>query len=107
LDVFAQELGLPEGVVPIVGLTVGVPIDVPPSPLSPRLPPELVFHVDQYREPTSSDLDSAYAAMGDEWYNSLSRFFGSGGVLGQREKIWMRTLEQQGFKDAEGKTADD
>jgi len=100
LDTFARELQLPAGVLPVVGLTIGVPKETPPAPLKPRLPRELVFHENAYHEPTPDDLDAAYESMGDAWYESLMRYFGPGGVFAQREEVWGRALAQQGFEPA-------
>ena len=107
LDVIAQELRLPAGVMPLVGLTVGVIDEERATALSPRLGRDLVFHENAYREPGPGDRDAAYEAMGDRWYDSLKRFFGPGGVLGRREPIWIRTLAQQGFEDHRGGAGDD
>lgn len=107
LDAVARELRLPEGVLPLVGLTIGV-IDVDRATTrSQRIPRDMVFHENAYADPGSDDLDAAYEAMGDGWYPVLERFFGPGGVLGRREPIWMSTLAQQGFKDRNGESGDD
>ena len=107
LDAIARELRLPEGVLPLVGLTVGVIDTDRATTLSPRLPREMVFHENAYTDPGAGDMDAAYEAMGDGWYTILSRFFGPGGVLGRREPIWLRTLVQQGFEEQRGETGDD
>ena len=44
LDVVARDLRLPHGVLPVVGLTVGVPTAEHKPQRKPRLPPGLVFH---------------------------------------------------------------
>jgi FMN reductase (NADPH) len=100
LDKVARELQLPKGVVPIVGLTIGVP-DERPSPKA-RLQRDVVFHENTYREPTSADLDAAFGVMGGNWLKTLNGFFGPGGRLHQRERVWTRTLIQQGFEIFEG-----
>jgi FMN reductase (NADPH) len=107
LDAVARELQLPRGVSPVVGLTVGVPAADHTPLRKPRLPPELVFHENHYREPSPEDLDAALRAMGDDWFGTLQRFFGPGGRLAQREPVWRRTLTQQGFPVTEGETTDD
>lgn len=45
----AGAVGLPRGVVPLVFLCIGHPAEKPPE--RPRLPLDMIHHVDQYREP--------------------------------------------------------
>jgi FMN reductase (NADPH) len=107
LDTVAHDLQLPPGVLPIVGLTIGVP-SADHTPLrKPRLPPELIFHENHYCAPCPADLEAAFQAMGDDWCGTLQRFFGPGGRLAQREPVWRRTLIQQGLLRTEGETTDD
>jgi len=107
LDDAARVLGLPEGVMPIVGLTIGVPDLSQTPPRKPRLPRDLVVHQNGYREPTAEDLETAIETMGKRWPNTLTSFFGAGGRLGQREDVWLRTLTQQGFSYSPGVNSDD
>jgi FMN reductase (NADPH) len=97
LDTLAHELQLPEGVLPVVGLTIGVPDEEETPPRKPRLPREVVFHENAYHKPTPADLDTAYRAMGDNWYTTLQRYFGPGGGFARREEVWRRALRQQGL----------
>ena len=57
LDVVARELQLPDAVLPLVGLTVGVIDTDHASTLTPRLPREMVFHENAYGEPVIKDDD--------------------------------------------------
>jgi FMN reductase (NADPH) len=107
LDKVVCALQLPKGVLPIVGLTIGVPDPEQPSPRKPRLPRQLTFFENAYSDPTPADLDAAYEAMGAAWFDTLCRFFGRDGRLGQREKVWMRALVQQGFEATQGEKTDD
>jgi nitroreductase len=107
LDALARELELPQGVIPVVGLTVGVPAEGRAPPTKPRLPRQLVFHDNTYREPTAEDLDAACQVMGEAWCQGLDRYFGPAGRLYRREAVWLRTLAQQGFETIEGERADD
>lgn len=99
LDIVAHELGLPKGVLPVVGLTIGVPDEYYAPPRKPRLPTKLVFHDNVYRDPGPGDLDGAYQAMGDAWCGTLKRFFGTSGTLARREQVWERALAQQDLKE--------
>lgn len=66
-DEFSRTLGLPERVVPLFLLCIGQPAESPP--LRPRLPLEVVYHVDRYREPSDEEL-SQYLQEADEAYNA-------------------------------------
>ena len=98
LDALARELQLPDAVLPVVGLPIGVPAELPLPPRKPRLPRALILHENAYREPTPADLDAAYQAMGDTWHVSLNRYFGPAGGFARREEVWKRALVQQGFE---------
>lgn len=101
LDAVARELQLPAGVLPVVGLTIGVPAEAPSSPRKPRLPREIVFHENAYAYLTQTDLDVALQAMGENWGGTLQRYFSPDGVFARREEVWLRTLVQQGFEETE------
>ena len=107
LDDAALALGLPEGVMPVVGLTVGVPDASQTPQLKPRLPHDIVVHENRYREPTPEDVKTAIETMGNSWPKTLTTFFGAGGRLGQREEMWLRTLTQQGFPISPGVNSND
>mgnify|MGYP005839670191 CR=1 FL=1 len=92
---------LPQGVVPVAGLCVGVP-DETPTP-RPRLPRALVVHENQYHEYSPEALEQAYAAMAPitrsgDWYKVLERYFAKGGTMEQREKAYQVLTAQQGFE---------
>ncbi len=54
----ARELGLPDLVFPVFGLTVGFPDPSDKTDIKPRLPQRTVLHREQYRDnPTGEDLD--------------------------------------------------
>lgn len=107
LDAVARTLNLPQGVMPVVGLTIGVPKSNQSAPQKPRLPLGLVVHENGYREPTTEDIPSVVETMGNRWLDSLVSFFGVGGRLGLRELIWLRTLAQQGFSFSTGANSND
>ena len=98
LDVIAGALQLPQGVVPVVGLTVGVPDEDVAALHRPRLPQALILHENTYGTTTPKDLKMAREAMGEAWVVTLQRFLGPNGILARREPVWRRTLTQQGFE---------
>lgn len=94
-------LHLPESVCPLLGLCVGIPDESPEQ--TPRLPVDVVFHENRYRETTPEDLDRCYDAMAgatyaDGWFNALRQYFMAGQEYEAREVCWRRTLESQGFR---------
>ncbi len=93
--------GLPQGVVPVAGLCVGVP-DETPAP-RPRLPRKLVVHENQYHDYSPEALEQAYAAMAPitrsgDWYRVLERYFAQGETMEQREPAYQQLSAQQGFE---------
>jgi hypothetical protein len=93
--------GLPQGVVPVAGLCVGVP-DETPAP-RPRLPRELVVHENQYHDYSPEALEQAYAAMAPitrsgDWYRVLERYFAQDGTMEEREPAYECLTAQQGFE---------
>lgn len=99
-DVVARELGLPEGVLPLFGLCIGVidPARVPP--VRPRLPRTVTFFDDRYPAAyTPAELDSCYQAMSvkRDWYESIAPYFASGGTMARREPVMARAWRQQGL----------
>lgn len=99
-DVIARELELPEGVLPLYGLCIGVPDPsrVPPY-LRPRIPRTLTFMENQYCQPATGELAEAIAAMSPrgDWTGSLTRYFAAGGIMAQREAVMARAWIQQGL----------
>ena len=96
----AKRLRLPEGVVPLYGLTLGRPKQ--PSRPKPRLPIDHVLHVDHYHEPTDEDLRLAYELMAratrsGDWVNPIRKYFATDGVMEQREEEFYGLLEDQGL----------
>ena len=100
VETLTDLLGLPPGVLPVVGLAVGVPDEE--GPPRPRLPRRLVVHEDRYRPYAAEDLEEAYRAMvpysrvGD-WNRVLRRYFAEGGTMEAREKPYGKVLSRQGF----------
>lgn len=96
----ARELQLPEGVVPLWGLTFGRPAK-PASP-KPRVPTSSVLHVDQYHDLTDQELGDTFTVMAPatrsgDWVNPLRKYFAPAGVMDLREEDIWALLEQQGL----------
>lgn len=96
----AAALELPQGVLPLWGLTVGRPARK--ARPRPRLPTDAVIHVDQYRDPAAKDLDEwfremAAATRSGDWLNPLRKYFAAGGVMAQRETDFRALCRNQGF----------
>ncbi len=100
LDLLTEELGLPELVIPVVSLCVGIPDEQPPQ--IPRLPTEAVFHENAYRELSRADLGRCFDAMDaltyfGGWLDYLRHFFTKGKEFERREVMWRRVLKRQGL----------
>ncbi|WP_018110720.1 nitroreductase family protein [Thermus igniterrae] len=93
-------LELPPGVLPVVGLAVGVPDEE--GPPRPRLPRRLVVHQDRYRPYREEDLEAGFQAMAPysrvgDWGRVLRRYFAQGGTMEEREGPYGRAVSRQGF----------
>ncbi len=105
-------LELPEKVVPITGLAIGVPDESPPT--RPRIPLKAVYHMDRYDIPSDEELDHWIEEMGAKltqegyyqkyagreetytWKHHLVRKFG-GKWLERIEETRRDVLKRQGF----------
>ena len=103
VDEIARLLHLPQGVLPICGLCIGVPDPerIPKKP-RPRLPQHVVFHENHYREYTDEDLEACYREMAPassrgDWYGVLARYFAANGIMSRREAVMARAWRQQGL----------
>lgn len=99
-DVIAQELALPEGVLPLYGLCIGV-IDPAMKPeLKPRIPRDLCFFDNSYPAGyTTAELQAAYDAMSPkrDWYAAISGYFAIDGTMEKREPVMARAWRRQGL----------
>ncbi len=111
-DELIELLKLPEKVVPITGLAIGVPDENPP--IRPRIPLEAVYHEDRYHIPSEEELDQWIEEMGSKltqegyyqkyagregdytWKHHLVRKFG-GKWLERIEKERREVLKRQSF----------
>ena len=104
IDRLSQLLALPRGVLPIVGLCVGVPDpDWIPAQPRPRLPKAFVVHENGYRLFRNDDLEAAYTAMAPisrrkDWFPTLERYFAPDGTMARREAVMAAAWRQQGFE---------
>ncbi len=55
----SEILRLPEGVIPVMAVSVGYPAEN--QPLTPRLPMEAVVHKDVYRDPSDAEIEGFWA----------------------------------------------
>ncbi|MCU4754010.1 nitroreductase family protein [Halobacteria archaeon AArc-curdl1] len=108
-----EELEIPEGVLPIFGLCIGIPRDQPRENC-PRVPLEAVLHEETYDDADEQLLEACYDAMnqmygdsvyGDdsrEWHGTLARYWGPDGFMTRREADFSATLDRQGFGTLDG-----
>lgn len=100
LEGLIEALGLPEGVLPFAGLTIGKSAETPAQ--RPRIARALVVHQNRYREPERSELEgmqadmAAITARGD-WAQTLARYFAKGGGMEGREGRLQKVLREQGL----------
>lgn len=103
----AAKLGLPPGVIPLYGLTLGRPKqDAPPRP---RLPLHQVVHVDRYREPATEDLALAFDVMSKatrsgDWLNPIRKYFAHHGVMDEREEELRGLLDDHALTPSKPET---
>lgn len=82
-DAVARGVGLPELVVPIFELCIGVPADGAPRENCPRVPLSAVLHDGAYDDPSPTLLDRCYERMNTMYGDS---------VYGDRTRTWDETL---------------
>jgi hypothetical protein len=97
----ARLLELPQGVVPLFGLTIGVPDEDPP--VRPRMPLRVLVHENKYRDYTSEDLAEIYQVMAPytrrrDWLRLLRKYTGRNGYFEQREAELPLLFKQQGIR---------
>jgi nitroreductase len=96
----ARILRCPRGVMPVVGLTVGVIAREPE--LRKRLPVTATFHEDAYHDLSEGELAACFEAMRSasgkfDWPASLKRYFAEGGEMEKREAVIGASLRAQGI----------
>lgn len=84
MEKISQLVGLPEGVFPIYGLTVGVPDKT--NEVKPRLPVEAILHENEYNEEKYEKIIPAY----DE---TIQQYYGSRGS-NQKSATWSQQMAE-------------
>lgn len=93
-------LELPRLTYPLFGLAVGVPDESPPP--RPRLPLDMLFHLERYRDYSREELEAAYSIMSSitrsgDWLKIIDKYAGKGGYFERRSVEMKRLLEELGF----------
>lgn len=114
LPAVAEAANVPEGVLPIFGLCIGVPEYGEAAENAPRVPLDAVLHEGEYEDPSEELLDECYDAMdemygdsvygdsGREWQETLERYWGPEGFMNRREETLLAAMRQQGFFASRG-----
>ncbi len=92
----AKELGLPRGVVPILGLTIGIPAESPE--VRPRQPVGSVFSRETYTPAPSERADGVIRVYGDRARAIMERVVGVNGYFESVSSRIRDCLREQGFK---------
>lgn len=82
MEAISELVGLPEGVFPVYGLTVGVPNEG--NEVKPRLPVEAILHENEYDEAKYETLLPAYDAAIQEYYERRS--------TNQKSETWTQQM---------------
>ncbi len=101
-EVIAEQLELPDLVVPVFGMCLGWPSDTPA--VKPRMPLAMILHQDVYRDPTPEAIASYdqtmadyYAARGNnarrsDWSETTAK-----AVQGKKREHMLGFLQERGF----------
>jgi hypothetical protein len=110
----ATAAAIPEGVLPIFGLCIGIPRYSEATESAPRVPLDAVLHDSAYTDPSPDLLEECYDAMnemygdsvygdsGRQWQETLERYWGPAGFMNRREETLLTALCQQGFFESRG-----
>lgn len=77
-----------------------MPAESPPP--RPRLPVEMLFHFEKYREYTVEELEEAFRTMASitksgDWLKILDRYAGRGGYFENEVLRWRNSLKNWGL----------
>ena len=84
MEAVSELVGLPDGVFPVYGLTVGVPNEA--NEVKPRLPVEAILHENQYDEAKYETLLPAYDETMAQYYEARS--------TNQKQATWSEQMAQ-------------
>lgn len=95
-----KALKLPRKTYPLFGLTVGVPDEKPDR--RPRMPLNVLFHEDEYRDYDQKTLEEIYKVMDPitrrrDYLRLIKRYVGSGGYFEERNRLLPCVLKEMGF----------
>lgn len=106
---FIELLNLPEYVIPVSGLCIGYPSEIPD--MVPRLPKAAIFYEDQYNEnihedikefnDTHSEATKGRASGGSTWTQRMANFYKDPFYINDSYKDVGKMLKQQGFQKGE------
>ena len=82
MEAISELVGLPEGVFPVYGLTVGVPNEA--NGVKPRLPVEAILHENEYDE-------AKYESILPEYDNTIQAYYASRGS-NQKTATWTQQM---------------
>ncbi|ABL88065.1 nitroreductase [Pyrobaculum islandicum DSM 4184] len=93
-------LNLPKLTYPLFGLVIGVPDEYPPP--RPRLPLDMLFHLNEYRRYTEAELKNAFTEMSrvsksGNWLRLLIKYAGRGGYFDSRGTTLETLLKELDF----------
>jgi len=101
-ETVADQLGLPELVLPLFGMCLGWPAADPP--VKPRMPVDLVLHQDRYRDPGDERIEAYDGIMADyygrrgprakvgDWSSATA-----GAVQGKKREHMLNFMRRRGF----------
>ncbi len=90
----AEALGAPKGVLPVVGLNVGVPDEDPE--VRPRMPMEALAAEDGYG--SLDEIAKAYSATAEGFIEKVARVMRPGGPVDRMNSYLLSCLEERGYK---------
>lgn len=106
---YIELLNLPEYVIPVSGLCIGYPSDIPA--LGPRLPKAAIFHEEKYKENIQdeikefnhihSEATKGRQSGGSTWTQRMANFYKDPFYVNDGYKDVGKMLKQQGFRKGE------
>jgi len=91
----AEILGLPDGVIPVVGMTVGIPAESPS--IRPRQPLEAMISFDGYGESPRVKADGVVSVYGGRARRLFERVVAEEGYFQRLNERMRRCLESRGY----------